>query len=86
MCGSLLGALITLLCGFVFAWGWQGTPVMIVIALITIPHGLARPPALADDVGALSDAAACVCGWLLMPETKGRTLEEIGASWGGSRR
>ena len=25
-------------------------------------------------------------GWLLMPETKGRTLEEIGESWGGSRR
>jgi nitrate/nitrite transporter NarK len=25
-------------------------------------------------------------GWLLMPETKGRTLEDIGESWTASRR
>jgi sugar porter (SP) family MFS transporter len=137
MVASLLGAVITLLCGFVFAWGWQGTPVMIVIALVTIPHGLAlgglpwlmmselyptrlRAKAVAVTTTTLwvfiftgaylfpsitawsermcgSVAAAFwlftgVCmlsflfGWLLMPETKGRTLEEIGESWTSPRR
>jgi sugar porter (SP) family MFS transporter len=137
MCASLLGAVITLLCGFVFAWGWRGTPVMIVIALVTIPHGLAlgglpwlmmselyptrlRAKAVAVTTTTLwvfiftgaylfpsitawsertcgSVAAAfwlftgiCILsflfGWLLMPETRGRTLEEIGESWTTGRR
>ena len=137
MAASLLGAVITLLCGFVFAWGWKGTSVMIVIALITIPHGLAlgglpwlmmselyptrlRAKAVAVTTTTLwcfiftgaylfpsitgwseravgSVAAAfwlftgvCILsflfGWLLMPETRGRTLEDIGESWTASRR
>lgn len=137
MWASLLGAVITLLCGFVFAWGWKGTPVMIVISLITIPHGLAlgglpwlmmselyptrlRAKAVAVTTTTLwcfiftgaylfpsitgwsermvgSVAAAfwlftgvCILsflfGWLLMPETKGRTLEDIGESWNAPRR
>ena len=100
MVASLLGAVITLLCGFVFAWGWQGTPVMIVIALVTIPHGLALgglPWLMMSERTCGSVAAAfwlftgvCILsfffGWLLMPETKGRTLEEIGESWTSPRR
>lgn len=137
MAASLLGAVITLLCGCVFTWGWKGTPVMIVIALITIPHGLAlgglpwlmmselyptrlRAKAVAVTTTTLwcfiftggylfpsitgwseravgSVAAAfwlftgvCILsflfGGLLMPETKGRTLEDIGESWNASRQ
>ena len=137
MGASLLGVVITLFCGFVFAWGWKGTPVMLVIALITIPHGLAlgglpwlmmselyptrlRAKAVAvttttlwcfifagaylfPSITAWSERACgsvagtfwlftgvCVLsflfGWLLMPETKGRTLEDIGESWAGARR
>jgi sugar porter (SP) family MFS transporter len=139
MFASVLAALITLLCGFVFAWGWKGTPVVIVIALITLPHGLAlgglpwlmmselfptrlRAKAVAvtttvlwififtgaylfpsisrwseEAVGSVAAAfwlftGVCILsfffGWLVMPETKGRTLEDIGESWnaGADRR
>jgi len=129
---SALGILITFLCGLVFAWGWQGTIVLIVIALITLPHGLAlgglpwlmmselfptrlRAKAVAVTTTTLwvfiftgvylfplitswsdrifgSVAGAfwlftVVCifsllfGWLVMPETRGRSLEDIGDSW-----
>jgi SP family arabinose:H+ symporter-like MFS transporter len=38
-------------------------------------------PAMAFWIYAIVSAAAFVFSWVVVPETKGRTLEEIGASW-----
>jgi MFS family permease len=38
-------------------------------------------PAMAFWIYAMVSAAAFLFSWVVVPETKGRTLEEIGASW-----
>lgn len=129
---SALMILVTLLTGMVFHFRLTGWPVLLVIILCTVPHGLALGPLpwlmmseifptrlrgravslttaflwvtiysgaqlfpLMTDysvkkLGSVSGAFwlfSCVCvlsllfGWKMLPETKGRTLEEIAASW-----
>jgi len=131
---SLLMAAITAVTGLVFHFQVQGAPVLLVIVLCTVPHGLALgglpwlmmselfpnrirakavavtttflwliiyscaqffPMLIAWSERSLGSAAGafwtftvvCVCAALfgrsMMPETKGRTLEEIGRSWRG---
>jgi MFS family permease len=135
MFASLLGAAIMLLTGFVFHWDLSGGVVVLVIILVTIPHGIAlgglpwlmmselyptrlRAKAVAITTTILwcfiffgswifprildfseslvhSEAAAfwlftgiCILSFVfgrtVMPETKGRTLEDIGSSWNKS--
>jgi MFS transporter, SP family, arabinose:H+ symporter len=38
-------------------------------------------PAMAFWIYAILSAVAFLFAWFVVPETKGRTLEEIGASW-----
>jgi SP family arabinose:H+ symporter-like MFS transporter len=38
-------------------------------------------PAMAFWIYAVVSAVAFLFSWIIVPETKGRTLEEIGASW-----
>lgn len=129
---SALMILVTLLAGLVFHFKLSGWPVLVVIILCTVPHGLALGPLpwlmiseifptrlrgravslttaflwvtiyggaqlfpLMTDysertlgsVGAAFWLFSAVCvlalgfGWKLLPETKGRSLEEIAASW-----
>ncbi len=129
---SVLAMFITAACGFVFHWNLTGTVVLVVIALITVPHGLAlggipwlmmselfptnlRAKAVAITTTILwtfiftgvylfptiinlserltgSSGGAfwlftVICflsllfGIFVMPETKGRSLEEIARSW-----
>ena len=129
---SLLAAGIMLLTGFVFHWEMSGWPVLVVVILCTVPHGIAlggipwlmmselyptrlRAKAvsitttllwiaifsgaylfpgltslstqLVGSVGGAFWLFSGICllsllfGLTIMPETKGRTLEEIGASW-----
>ncbi|HWD93880.1 MAG TPA: sugar porter family MFS transporter [Verrucomicrobiae bacterium] len=131
---SILMACVTGLTGLVFASHAQGWPVLVVIILCTVPHGIAlgglpwlmmselfpnriRAKAVAVTttflwltiftaaqlfpiliewsqhlIGSAGGAfwlftVVCICsaifGWRMMPETKGRTLEEIGRSWRG---
>jgi SP family arabinose:H+ symporter-like MFS transporter len=131
---SLLMAAITAVTGLVFHFQVQGAPVLLVIVLCTVPHGLALgglpwlmmselfpnrirakavavtttflwliiyscaqlfPMLIAWSERSMGSAAGafwtftvvCVCAALfgrsMMPETKGRTLEEIGRSWRG---
>lgn len=129
---SALMILVTFLAGAVFHFHLKGWPVLMVIILCTIPHGLALGPLpwlmmseifptrlrgravslntaflwvtiyagaqlfpLMTDysqqkLGSVAGAfwlfsAICVLsllfGWKMLPETKGRVLEEIAASW-----
>jgi sugar porter (SP) family MFS transporter len=129
---SGLMILVTILTGMVFHFHLTGWPVLVVIILCTVPHGLALGPLpwlmmseifptrlrgravslttaflwvtiysgaqlfplMADysqqKLGSVAGAfwlfsAVCVFallfGWKMLPETKGRTLEEIAASW-----
>lgn len=132
LAASALMILVTALTGAVFHFRLGGWPVLIVIILCTVPHGLALGPLpwlmmseifptrlrgravslttaflwgtiysgaqlfpLMTDysekkLGSVGGAfwlfsAVCVFallfGWKMLPETKGRTLEEIAASW-----
>lgn len=128
----LLMAVVTLLAGAVFHYGLTGWPVLLVILLCTIPHGLALGPlpwlmiseifpirlrgravslttaflwltifagaqlfplmtAFSEEkLGSVGGAFwffTVVClfgflfGWRMLPETKGKTLEEVAARW-----
>ena len=132
LAASALMILVTALTGAVFHFRLNGWPVLVVIILCTVPHGLALGPLpwlmmseifptrlrgravslttaflwvtiysgaqlfpLMTDysekiLGSVGGAfwlfsAVCVLallfGWKMLPETKGRTLEEIAASW-----
>ncbi len=132
MFASLLMAGITCVTGFVFHFHITGLPVLMVLMLCTVPHGIAlggipwlmmselfpnriRAKAVAitttflwitifsgaylfpslerisrDLVGSVGGVfwvftAICllafVFGWRIMPETRGRTLEQIAQSW-----
>ena len=132
MTASALMVLVTLLTGAVFHFHLGGWPVLVVIILCTIPHGLALGPlpwlmiseifplrlrgravslttaflwltifagaqlfpimtAYSEKFFGSPGAAfwlfSVICvfsllfGWKMLPETKGRTLEEIAASW-----
>ncbi len=134
---SILMAMITALTGAVFQYHLHGAPVLTVLLLCTVPHGLAlgglpwlmmselfpnriRAKAVAVTTtflwlviyscaqffpmiihwseGQFHSAAGAfwvctlVCvfstvfGLTIMPETRGRTLEEIGSSWGRRSR
>jgi len=132
LAASALMILVTLLAGAVFHFHLSGWPVLMVILLCTVPHGLALGPLpwlmmseifpirlraravslttaflwvtiyagaqlfplMAEyserKLGSVAGtfwlfSAVCVLallfGWRMLPETKGRTLEEIAASW-----
>ncbi len=129
---SALMVFVTLLTGAVFHFHLTGWPVLLVIILCTVPHGLALGPLpwlmmseifptrlrgravslntaflwltiysgaqlfplmtdysqkLTGSVGGAFWVFSVVCifsfwfGWKMLPETKGRILEEIAASW-----
>ncbi|HPO16294.1 MAG TPA: sugar porter family MFS transporter [Candidatus Hydrogenedentes bacterium] len=130
--GSALMAVVTALTGLVFHFHMSGWPVLVVLMLCAIPHGLALGPLpwlMMSEIfpthlraravslttaflwvtifsgaqlfpiitgfterhfGSVGGAfwlftiiciAAFLFGWRMLPETKGRTLEEISASW-----
>ena len=132
LAASALMILVTALTGAVFHFRLNGWPVLVVIILCTVPHGLALGPLpwlmmseifptrlrgravslttaflwvtiysgaqlfplmtdySQEKLGSVGGAfwlfsAVCVLallfGWKMLPETKGRTLEEIAASW-----
>ncbi|MFZ9683337.1 MAG: MFS transporter, partial [Cephaloticoccus sp.] len=132
MVACALMTVVTLLTGAVFYYHLSGWPVLVVILLCTVPHGLALGPLpwlmmseifpirLRGRAVSLTTAflwltifagaqlfplmseysekklgsvagvfwlfsAICIFGflfgWRMLPETKGRTLEEIAASW-----
>ncbi len=132
MIASALMILVTIMTGMVFQFHLRGWPVLLVIILCTVPHGLALGPLpwlmmseifptrlrgravslttaflwvtifsgaqlfpLMTDyskqklgsVGGAFWLFSVICvfafwfGWKMLPETKGRILEEIAASW-----
>ena len=129
---SALMILVTALAGAVFHFHLSGWPVLVVILLCTVPHGLALGPLpwlMMSEIFPIRLRGRAVClttaflwltiyagaqlfplmteysekklgsvggafwlfsgvcllsvlfGWKMLPETKGRTLEEIAASW-----
>jgi SP family arabinose:H+ symporter-like MFS transporter len=129
---SALMIVVTALAGAVFHFQLRGWPVLVVIILCTIPHGIGLGPLpwlmiseifptrlrgravslttaflwltiysgaqlfpimtaySQEKIGSVGGAfwlfsiicvGALLFGWTMLPETKGRTLEEIAASW-----